>query len=204
MIKDLVCETASAPGTSTTFNLAGAVTGRVTFASVYATGSPVYYYMDDGTQAEWGLGTFTTGAPNTLSRTTVYGNTAGTTARLNFTGTTNVFNEVIAAKVIYEDNTGFVNFRGGIAVPGWTYMNGNASVLGTFTVNGAVAFAAGVFVLGGLVIGTGGFIISSSGTPANSSAAGTAGTILWDSNYLYVCTGLGGANNWKRTALSTF
>jgi hypothetical protein len=38
-------------------------------------------------------------------------------------------------------------------------------------------------------------------TPASSSAAGTAGTVQWDANYVYVCTA---TNTWKRAALSTF
>ena len=46
----------------------------------------------------------------------------------------------------------------------------------------------GVFVLG-------------TSTPASASAAGVAGTIAWDSSYLYVCTS---TNVWKRTALSSW
>lgn len=94
MVENFVLETTSAPGTSATVNLAGAPTGRRTFVAAFATGVTVDYFMDDGTQAEWGKGLFTAGAPNTLARTTVIKNTAGTTARLNFTGTTRVYNEV--------------------------------------------------------------------------------------------------------------
>jgi hypothetical protein len=38
-------------------------------------------------------------------------------------------------------------------------------------------------------------------TPASASAAGDAGTIAWDSNYLYVCVASG---TWKRAALTTW
>ena len=38
-------------------------------------------------------------------------------------------------------------------------------------------------------------------TPASSSATCTAGTIVWDASYVYVCTA---TNTWKRSALSTF
>ena len=38
-------------------------------------------------------------------------------------------------------------------------------------------------------------------TPASASAAGTAGTITWDANYIYVCTA---TNTWKRTAIATW
>ena len=38
-------------------------------------------------------------------------------------------------------------------------------------------------------------------TPASATAAGTAGEIAWDANYIYVCTA---TNTWKRAALSTW
>jgi hypothetical protein len=40
-----------------------------------------------------------------------------------------------------------------------------------------------------------------SSTPASASAAGQAGEMCWDSDYLYVCVA---ANSWKRAALSTW
>ena len=40
-----------------------------------------------------------------------------------------------------------------------------------------------------------------SGTPASASAAGTAGTISYDADYIYVCVA---TDTWKRTALSTW
>lgn len=38
-------------------------------------------------------------------------------------------------------------------------------------------------------------------TPASASATGTAGSIKWDANYVYVCTA---TNTWKRAALSSW
>lgn len=38
-------------------------------------------------------------------------------------------------------------------------------------------------------------------TPANASATGTAGTILWDSGFIYICVA---ANTWKRVAIATW
>ena len=43
--------------------------------------------------------------------------------------------------------------------------------------------------------------IATSQTPATASAAGTAGDIAWDSDYIYVAVA---ANTWKRAALSTW
>lgn len=38
-------------------------------------------------------------------------------------------------------------------------------------------------------------------TPASASASGVAGTITWDSSYIYICTA---TNTWKRVAISTW
>jgi hypothetical protein len=43
--------------------------------------------------------------------------------------------------------------------------------------------------------------ISTSQTPASATATGTAGTICWDANYIYVCTA---TDTWKRVAIATW
>jgi len=108
MLKDFVLELANNPGTSATVNLAGVPVGssRVTFGSVFSTGAAVFYVMDDGTQFELGEGVFTAGSPDTLTRTTVRTNSAGTTARLNFTGSVHVYNALPSLRTIYYDGTG--------------------------------------------------------------------------------------------------
>jgi hypothetical protein len=45
------------------------------------------------------------------------------------------------------------------------------------------------------------FRIASTGVPASATAAGNAGTIVWDSGFVYVCVA---TNTWKRAALSTW
>lgn len=106
MLANFVQETSSNPGTATTINLAGAATGRRSFASAFGSGVLVYYFLDDGTQGEWGIGTVTSGTPNTLARTTVLGNTAGNTNRLNFTGTTRVYCTLPGERTIYTGDDG--------------------------------------------------------------------------------------------------
>ncbi|MGB2698052.1 MAG: hypothetical protein WBD28_09390, partial [Candidatus Zixiibacteriota bacterium] len=50
--------------------------------------------------------------------------------------------------------------------------------------------------------------IRTSQTPASSSADGYTGEVAWDANYIYICTSGdgpgGGADSWKRAALSTW
>jgi hypothetical protein len=43
--------------------------------------------------------------------------------------------------------------------------------------------------------------VTTSNTPASSSATGVAGQIVWDSNYVYVCIA---TNTWKRSPISTW
>lgn len=69
---------------------------------------------------------------------------------------------------------------------------GNLTSIGTVTAQGtgASSFAGSIATQGG-----------TASTPASASAAGTAGTILWDASYVYVCVA---TNQWKRAALSTW
>lgn len=107
MLKAFVLETSTAPGNATTINLNGAVSGYNTFlAAGFSNGDPVFYYMYDGVQGEFGTGVFNTGSPNTLTRTTVEGNTAGSTARLSFASTTNVYNYIPPGKALYLNSAG--------------------------------------------------------------------------------------------------
>jgi hypothetical protein len=43
--------------------------------------------------------------------------------------------------------------------------------------------------------------VRASKTPSSSTAAGNAGDICWDADYIYICVA---ANTWKRSALSTW
>jgi hypothetical protein len=54
---------------------------------------------------------------------------------------------------------------------------------------------------GNIILNGNQIIIGTAQTPASATAAGTAGTICWDANYIYVCTA---TNTWKRTAISTW
>lgn len=106
MLADFVLETSVAPGTAATINLAGAAAGRRAFAAAFASGATVFYVMEDGAAWEVGIGTFTDAAPDTLARSTVLRNSAGTTARINFTGTVRVYSTLPADRALYTDGAG--------------------------------------------------------------------------------------------------
>ncbi|MDQ1078013.1 hypothetical protein [Pseudoroseomonas cervicalis] len=110
MLRDLVQETVNNPGTAVTVNLGGAPVGRRPFvsATTFGDGDSCFYYLTDGTNTEWGVGTLAAGPPATLSRTTVLGNTAGTTARLNLTGTCIAYCEQVSARVPFLGADGLI------------------------------------------------------------------------------------------------
>lgn len=154
MLRNYVAETSTAPGSSSTINLAGAIAGRIAFSAVFVTGATLFYFMTDGTLSEWGIGSFTSGAPNTLTRTTVLGNSSGSTSRLNFTGTTTVYNDIPAERALYADA------NNAVTLPGATTVNGTLSVQGTFTVaGGGAVIVGGLGVAGGVTISTGALVV---------------------------------------------
>ncbi len=104
-LADAVLETTSSPGTSTTFALLGPVSARSSFGSKFSDGDVVFYYADNGIDLEYGFGAFAAGA-NRIARSTVLGNTQGTTSRIDFTGTTYVYNEVPASHSLWINATG--------------------------------------------------------------------------------------------------
>ena len=107
VINDRVKETSTTTGTGT-LDLAGVVTGFVTFVSGIGNSNTTYYAIhEQGTSNfEIGIGTVTDATPDTLARTTVLNNSLGTTAKINFSGTLDVFCTMPASKTVYLDSTG--------------------------------------------------------------------------------------------------
>ena len=111
VLNDRVRETSTSQGTGT-INLAGAVTGFVTFVSGIGTGNTTYYAIfEEGTTLfEIGLGTVTDATPDTLSRTTVLSNSSGNTSNIDFnsggSSTLSVFCTMPASKSVFLDATG--------------------------------------------------------------------------------------------------
>ncbi len=107
VINDRVKETSTTTGTGT-LNLAGAVTGFVTFVSGIGNSNTTYYAIfEQGTNNfEIGIGTVTDATPDTLARTTVINNSLGNTSKINFSGTLDVFCTLPASKSVYLDSTG--------------------------------------------------------------------------------------------------
>ena len=107
VINDRVKETSTTTGTGT-LDLAGVVTGFVTFVAGIGNSNTTYYAIHEQGTNNWevGIGTVTDATPDTLARTTVLNNSLGTTAKINFSGTLDVFCTMPASKSVYLDSTG--------------------------------------------------------------------------------------------------
>ena len=107
VLNDRVKETSTTTGTGT-LNLAGASVGFVTFVAGIGNSNTTYYAIHEQGTAnfEIGIGTVTDATPDTLARTTVLNNSLGTTAKINFSGTLDVFCTMPASKSVYLDSTG--------------------------------------------------------------------------------------------------
>jgi hypothetical protein len=116
-IADRVRETTTTTGTGT-INLDGAVTNFETFAANLSNSDTTYYAIVDNTNGafEVGLGTFSTGSPNTLARTTPIASSNSNSA-VNFgAGTKEVFITVPASKMMVEDGDNNVSVGGDVSV----------------------------------------------------------------------------------------
>ena len=68
----------------------------------------MYYAIHEQGTNNWevGIGTVTDATPDTLARTTVLNNSVGSTAKINFSGTLDVFCAMPASKTVYLDSSG--------------------------------------------------------------------------------------------------
>ena len=154
-ITDIACETSTTAGIGT-LNLAGALTGGYLgfLAAGITSGNTVPYTLSNGSQLETGIGTFTDGTPDTLTRTADW-STDGAGAELTLSGTSTICIGPTARMFNDED-------KGDI-----TTSNG----FGTWTVDSG-AVAANEIAAGALNIG------NNAATVSNVELAnGTANTI---------------------------
>jgi hypothetical protein len=142
---DIACETTTTSGTGTV-NLAGALTGGYLgfLAAGIDSGDTVPYHIKDGSQLETGIGTFTDGAPDTLSRTADW-STDGAGAELTLSGGT--------ATVCIGPITSI--FTGGVAGVSFATVTASGNITSTA---GDVTSGDDVIVGDDIAIATGGVI----------------------------------------------
>lgn len=160
MIGDFVEETANAPGTLATFNLVGPVSGARSFIARFGSGADVLVGMHDGTQGQTCRAKTIIGTPNQIQIVEVLENTAGTTSRLNFTGTTRVYSRLPAGRArggsvfiredVFGSSTGawvaslpaeFARFR--VEWEDVTFIAASPGLFARFSINSAASWMQG-------------------------------------------------------------
>jgi len=110
VLADRIQETGTVSTGTGSVNLAGAVNGFKSFINGVGNGNVTYYAIYDPITYDWevGIGTVTSGTPNTLSRTTVLSNSLNTTALISFStsDTLTVFCTYPSEKSINYDQNG--------------------------------------------------------------------------------------------------
>jgi hypothetical protein len=113
VVKDRVQETATLLTSTGAFQLAGQVTGYQAFTAI-GNGNTTYYSATD-ISGNWevGIGTYATGSPNTLTRTTILSSSNTNAIVTAFSGTITVFCTYPSGQAVYED-------EGNSIIPGTT------------------------------------------------------------------------------------
>lgn len=145
VLNDRVKETSTTTGTGT-FSLAGAETGFESFVSGVGNSNKTYYAISLDGSSEWevGIGTVTSGSPDTLSRDTII-SSSNSDAAVNFSaGTKTVFCTLPATRTPSAGMTAqtFVNTHSQTISDDQTLdsgvLAGPVSITGTQTVTGTL------------------------------------------------------------------
>jgi hypothetical protein len=152
VLDDRVRESTSTSGTAD-FIMSGVVTGGfVTFASRLSNNDTTYYCAENrgASQFEVGLGTWNAGTV-TLARTTVLANSLGTTAKITFSNSPQVFITIPGTtnleRAINPSNTSLLSSSRAFSVSAAGTVQGDATALSsTWNVVTTVASGAGVIL----------------------------------------------------------
>lgn len=169
VVNDRVKETTTDTGT-TTIDLAGAETGFETFVAGIGSTNQTYYCIQaqGGSAFEIGVGTVTSGSPDTLSRTSVI-SSSNSDGLVDFgSGTKDVFCTLPASKAVIEDNSTNANIAGNLTlggtVDGVDIATRDAVLTSTTTTANAALPKAGGTMSGNLVLSGANITMSGSET----------------------------------------
>ncbi len=96
-------------------------------------------------------------------------------------------------------STGYLRIQGAQAGFSGIEVADGATTIFSVGSTGTATLGVGLAVTG--TLSATGLVSVGGSTPASASATGTAGTITWDSSYIYVCTA---TDTWKRVAIATW
>jgi len=98
VIGDRVHETSTTTGGTADYELLGAETGMQDFVDGVGDGNTTHYAASDGTDWELGLGTVTSGVPNTLSRDTIINSSNSGSAVVWTAGTRDIVSTILGTQ----------------------------------------------------------------------------------------------------------
>lgn len=184
VVADRVLETGTVGTGTGPVNLGGAVSGYQSFVGAVGSGNTTYYAIYDASAYTWevGIGTVTSGTPNTLSRTTVIASSnSGSLVSFSTSNTLSVFCTYPAEKAVYSNSTVLVAPSGALLPVG----NGGTG-LGTLTGanNALYSTSSSALAAGTLPIAAGGTGVTT--TPTNGQLLVGNGT-----NYTVATLGSG-------------
>ena len=203
VVNDRVKETTTDTGT-TTIDLAGAETGFETFVAGIGSTNQTYYCIQaqGGSAFEIGVGTVTSGSPDTLSRTSVI-SSSNADGLVDFgSGTKDVFCTLPASKAVIEDNSTNANIAGNLTLGGTvdgvdiaardavltsTTTTANAALpkaggtmSGNLVLSGANITMSGSETVDGVDISARDSVLTSTTTTANAALPKAGGTMTGD------------------------
>ncbi len=102
----------------------------------------------------------------------------------------------------FHVDTAAIRADGTIVSDAGVTLTGNISAVDV-TASGDVSGVGGTFTgdIAGVNIAASGNLVTATQTPASAAAAGTAGTITWDGDYIDVCSE---SDTWLRAAIATW
>jgi hypothetical protein len=165
IIKDRVQETSTTGGAGA-LQLGGAPANFVTFGSVMANADTTYYAIIDQINSEWevGLGTYTTGAPPSLVRNTVYASSnAGNLVNFAAGSVKYIYIDALADRLLMKDANN--------TIPSPTF---SGTISGTPSIDSASSLASQV-----VTVDLGSFSFINTLATATTTGTGTTATITW-------------------------
>jgi hypothetical protein len=154
VIKDRVQETATVTTTGP-FQLAGAVTGYQAFSVIGNTNTTFYAATDTGGRWEVGIGTYATGSPNTLTRTTVLSSSNSDVIVTAFSGTITVFCTYPSGKSVNQDASGNVTVLSTLTGAQVVASNGLIVNNNTVSANYSIPSGSSAFSVGPISVANG-------------------------------------------------
>ena len=133
ILTDRVKETSITSGTGS-ITLAGAFGGFVSFSAGIGNGNTTYYVIENGTNFEIGIGTYTE-VGNTLSRDTVL-SSSNSGSKIDLSGVSYVFCSYPASKAVFLDEDGQANLSVGLTIASGLEVTNSLDARGDLGVSG--------------------------------------------------------------------